>query len=57
MKKYEIRVNIELARIFTVKANSLKEAEYQALDKAEESLYPACSVDYSDELYHMEVEK
>ena len=57
MKRYEIRVNIELARIFTVEANSLKEAEYQALDKAEESLYPACSVDYSDELYHMEVEK
>ena len=57
MKKYEIRVNIELARIFTVEANSLKEAEYKALDQAEASLEPAFSVDYTDELYHMEVEK
>lgn len=57
MKTYEIRVNIELARIFTVKANSLKEAEYKAVDMAEASLEPPYSVDYSDELYHMEVEK
>lgn len=57
MKTYEIRVNIELARIFTVKANSQKEAEYKALDEAEASLEPVCSVNYSDELYHMEVEK
>ncbi len=57
MKKYEVRVTIELARIFTVEADSLKEAEYKALDKAEASLEPQFSVDYSDELYHMEVEK
>ena len=57
MKTYEVRVNIELARIFTVKAESLKEAEYKAVDMAEESLEPPFSVDYSDELYHMEVEK
>ena len=57
MKKYEIRVNIELARIFTVEAESQREAEYVALDKVEASLEPQFSVDYSDELYHMEVEK
>ena len=57
MKKYEVRVNIELARIFTVEADNLKEAEYKALDRAEASLEPPYSVDYSDELYHMEVEK
>lgn len=57
MKKYEVRVTIELARIFTVEAKSQKEAEYKALDRAEESLEPPFSVDYSDELYHMEVEK
>ena len=57
MKKYEIRVNIELARIFTVEANSQKEAEYVAIDKAEASLEPMCAVNYTDELYHMEVEK
>ncbi len=57
MKKYEIRVNIELARIFTVEAESQREAEYVALDKAEASLEPPFSVDYSDELYHLEVEK
>lgn len=57
MKTYEIRVNIELARIFTVEAESQKEAEYKALDRAEESLNPPFSVDYTDELYHMEVEK
>lgn len=57
MKTYEIRVNIELARIFTIEAESLKEAENEALNRAEESLEPPFSVDYSDELYHMEVEK
>ncbi len=57
MKKYEIRVNIEFARIFVVEADSQKEAEYEALDIAEASLEPVCSVDYTDELYHMEVEK
>ncbi len=57
MKKYEIRVNIELARIFTVEAENQKEAEYVALDRAEASLEPMCAVDYTDELYHMEVEK
>ena len=57
MKKYEVRVTIELARIFTVEAKSQKEAEYKALDRAEESLEPPFSVDYTDELYHMEVEK
>ena len=56
MKTYEIRVNIELARIFTVEANSQKEAEYVALDKVEASLEPPFSVDYTDELYHLEVE-
>lgn len=57
MKTYEVRVNIELARIFTVEADSQKEAEYKAVDMAEESLEPPFSVDYTDELYHLEVEK
>ncbi len=57
MKKYEVRVNIELARIFTVGAESQKEAEYKAMDMAEESLEPSFSSNFSDELYHLEVEK
>ena len=57
MKRYEMRVNIELVRIFTVEAESQREAEYKAMDKAEASLEPQFSVDYTDELYHMEVEK